>query len=233
MQREDDRIIAVEGGCVCALGDRSSAYEILARFFGGSAHGLGATVAPLLHATRTCQTQPYIDQAAIDVTAVAAADALEDEAGEKAFENTRRSLIGGVDGFDPFLHAVPANECVFVGGDICTAQVRAHYQAAGYAAPDTLNACAGDDHIAIELDFMRFLLERVETGRTDAAGCASRFFADHLSAWAVLFAVVVSRGAEHPGLRLAGLVLDKFIACEAVTFRHAVPAHCALRGPAE
>ncbi len=232
MQREDDRMTAVDAGCACALGDRRRAYEILARFFGGSARGLGASIGPLLVATSTCHLRPYIDQAAIEATARDSEDALRDAAGEQAFESARRALIGGADGFDPFVHVVPSNECVFLGGDVCTARVRAHYQAAGYAAPETLTECLGDDHIAVELDFMRFLLERVTRGEADAAGCASRFFADHLSAWAVLFAVVVSRGAEHPALRLAGLVLDKFVACEAVTFRHAVPAHCALRGPA-
>ena len=67
----------------------------------------------------------------------------------------------------------------------------------------------------------------------DASGVvrARKFFVEHLATWGVLFAVVVSREAAEPVTRYAGLALDKFLTCEASTFRHAIPAAWTLDRP--
>ncbi len=69
----------------------------------------------------------------------------------------------------------------------------------------------------------------VAAGDPSAAVRARRFFIEHLSTWAILFAAVVAREAREPVMRYAGLALDKFLTCEAATFRHSILSHSGVR----
>lgn len=218
-------------GCSCHLVDRIDAYRELSFLLHGSEEGAADSVIRLISATRSCHKMPYIDEDLIqDLSRSAFLELLDIEV-RRDFAIERVQLFGECD-YDPMVNVIPPRESTYLDtGDGARLQsVSDAYERAGYVPPDRLSALGCPDHIAVELDFMAYCLERISFEAT-APDCAREFFVNHLAGWAVLFAVATERRAVHPAMRFTALVLDKFLACEAVTFRHSVPSLCALRDP--
>jgi TorA maturation chaperone TorD len=70
-------------------------------------------------------------------------------------------------------------------------------------------------HIANELDFVAHCLSLDGAGLDGAAEASTKFIADHLFPWGIVFAAAVSAVAEHPVTRFAGLALEGLLFCEA------------------
>jgi len=66
-----------------------------------------------------------------------------------------------------------------------------------------------DDHIAVELEFMRFLLEKSATDPQALAWSAS-FFTEQLSGWATRFAESLTAGARSDFYRALGQIMAEF-----------------------
>ncbi|MDO9556071.1 MAG: molecular chaperone TorD family protein [Coriobacteriia bacterium] len=215
--------------CSCHLVDRIDTYRELSRLFHGSEEAAADSIIRLVSATRSCHKMPYIDEDLIQSLHREAFLELLDPEVRRDFAIERVQLFGECD-YDPRVNVVPPRESTYLdtGDGSRVESVRAAYAHAGYDPPKRLAALDCPDHIAVELDFMAHCLERL-CGDATLADCAHDFFVDHLSGWAVLFAVATERRAFHASMRYSALVLDKFLACEAVTFRHSVPALCALR----
>ncbi|MBN2822519.1 MAG: molecular chaperone TorD family protein [Coriobacteriia bacterium] len=217
------------GVCQCHLIDRIDTYRELSNLIHGAEDGAADSIVRLVSSTRSCHRMPYIDEDLIQSLSREAFLELLDPDVRRDFAIERIQLFGECD-YNPLVNVVPPRESTYLGtGD----QSRIHiveqvYARARYTIPGRLKALDCVDHIAIELDFMAYCLERIAV-EPDASDWAHAFFAEHLAAWAVLFAVATQRRAQHPAMRYAALVLDKFLACEAVTFRHAIPSLCALR----
>lgn len=135
------------------------------------------------------------------------------------------------DGFDPFENSISPSEVTYLAFDRerLVIALKETYAANGYMCPyvTPLPLCPG--HIGVELDFMRYCLERVAGGEPGYLRIASRFFGSHLKEWGVLFAVVLREKATHPALTYLSYALDKFIACETITFRQSLPSLCVQR----
>jgi hypothetical protein len=151
--------------------------------------------------------------------------ALDTREGRVAFELERERLFGERSGFDPFTHVLLADELTYLWGDPeeNIATIRSYFERVGYE-PE-----AGESvgHISTELRFMAHCLQLGRQGRPDAIAAAREFFAEHLSEWAVLFAVVTTKQAKEPAMLFAGVAFDKLLISEASVFRHAVPERCA------
>ena len=216
--------------CSCHLLDRLDTYRELSRLFHGSEHGAADSVIRLTSATRSCRQMPYIDEDLIQSLSRKAFLELLDPELRRDFAIERIQLFGECE-YDPRVNVVPPRESTYLdsGDGARIESVREAYARGIYTPPARLAALGCLDHIAVELDFMAHCLERISLDAA-SADCARSFFAEHLAGWAVLFAVATERRATHAAMRYTALVLDKFLACESVTFRHSVPELCALRG---
>ncbi len=217
-------------GCTCHLIDRIDTYRELSRLFHGPEETAADSIIRLVSATRSCHRMPYIDEELIQSLSRSAFLELLDPAVCRDFAIERVQLFGECD-YDPMVNVVPPRESTYLdsGDGERIESVLAAYHASAYVMPEHLAALNCPDHIAVELDFMAHCLERVSLDAI-SGDCAHDFFSSHLSGWAVLFAVATERRATHPAMRYTALILDKFLACESVTFRHSVPSLCALRG---
>jgi len=221
---------STSNSCTCHLIDRIDTYRELSTLFHGSEDDAPDAVVRVGSSTRSCHQMPYIDEEAIQVLSRKAFLTLLDQDSRRDFAIERVQLFGECD-YDPLVNVVPPREATYLdsGDGERIRMVEAAYAQAGYRLPSRLAHLGCPDHIAVELDFMAHCLERVSLDAV-TSDCAAEFFAQHLSAWAVLFAVATERRASHPAMRYTALILDKFLACESVTFRHSVPSLCALRG---
>ncbi|MFC6939814.1 molecular chaperone [Salinirubellus sp. GCM10025818] len=84
------------------------------------------------------------------------------------------------------------------------ADVEASYEAAGWNPPDDYPEEA--DFIAVELAFLRYLVERQRTGAEEAFGFERVFLDEHLLEWTDAF-VEETREEADPGLFLAGALI--------------------------
>lgn len=78
----------------------------------------------------------------------------------------------------------------------------------------TLEYAELPDHVAIELEFMYYLLSRAYSDAQDAEtylGKANTFLVEHLSNWLPEFGVRVSEKSSHPFYQKAGLLLEAMI----------------------
>ncbi|MHB1136281.1 MAG: metallophosphoesterase family protein [Coriobacteriia bacterium] len=221
------------GLCCCAIDDRVASYEALARLFRGDVSEVAAAIHRLRASMRSCRVSRTVDEVAV-VAAYAEADRLiRGQEGREGVVHERQRLYGGQKGFDPFTNVLSPDESTYVSEDPrqCLKLLSRTYRDGAFTAP----AIGGGQHspgdIATELSYMGHCLRMAAAGDAGAVVRARHFFVEHLSTWGVLFAVVVSREAAEPVMRYAGLALDKFLACEAGTFRHAIPESCGL-GPA-
>lgn len=227
-----ERVIAeqVSGVCVCHIGDRIAAYEYLSYLLLGPESGMLNAVRGLMAATASCRPMEYLDEARLAQVAAAAVAALAGRGGASACHAQREQLLGHLD-FDPFENSISPSEATYLAFDRerLVSSLDRTYTSSGYACPfdDAVRSCPG--HIGVELDFMRYCLERVAGGEVAFQEVASGFFASHLKEWGVLFAVVLRDKATHPALTYLSYALDKFIACEVITFRQSLPSLCVQR----
>lgn len=213
----------------CYLVDRIDTYRELSHLLHGSEESAADSIVRLVSATRSCRCMSYIDEDLIQSLSREAFLGLLDPDARREFAIERAQLFGER-GCDSLANIVPPCESTYldVGDGERVDSVLEAYAHAGYVPPVRLAALNCPDHIATELDFMAHCLERVSLDAA-SADCAHDFFANHLAGWAVLFAVATERRATHVAIRYTALVLDKFFACEAVTFKYGVPSLCALR----
>ncbi len=219
-----------EGLCSCAINDRIASYEALARLFRGDISEVAVAIHHLRTSMRSCRISRTVDEAAV-VEAYADADrAIRTRDGRVKAVHERRRLYGDLSGFDPFANVLSPDESTYVSEDpqTCLVVLSLTYRESAFTVPAIGGEVHGPGDIATELSFISHCLRMAAVGDADAAVRARRFFAEHLATWGVLFAVVVSREAREPVMRYAGLALDKFLTCEAATFRHAIPDACRL-----
>lgn len=211
--------------CACALTDRVAMYEGIAAIFGGDAEEAAEALRTIRASIDGCRTSRYVDEPAIRRSLERADLALETAEGRAAFDAERDRLFGERSGFDPFTHVLSADELTYLWGDpeenIDT--IRSVYDRVGFMPPP------GDSvgHISTELRFMAHSLRSGRQGDPDAIAAAREFFIEHLSEWAVLFAVVTTKQAKEPAMLFAGMAFDKLLISESSVFRHAVPERCA------
>lgn len=210
--------------CTCAINDRIAAYEALARIYRGDVAEVGPAVSRLREAMRTCRVSLHVDEAAVLTAFEGASGALRSATGREAFVVERQRLYGGRAGFDPFSNVLSPDEYTYLTEDrgANLVALEGAYREAKFTIPDIGGSERSPGDIATELSFMAHCLRAAASGDLGAAGRARTFFADHLSSWGVIFAVVVSREAREPVMRYAGLALDKFLTCEAATFRYSL-----------
>lgn len=218
------------GLCSCAIDDRVASYEALARLFRGDVWEVSVAIRGLRTSMRSCRVSRTVDEVAV-VAAYAEADKMiRSQEGREGVVHERQRLYGELRGFDPFANVLSPDESTYVSEDprTCLELLSLTYREGAFTAP----AIGGGQHspgdIATELSYMGHCLRMAAVGDAGAVVRARQFFVEHLAAWGVLFAVVVSREAAEPVMRYAGLALDKFLACEAGTFRHAIPESCGL-----
>ncbi|MBF4510842.1 MAG: metallophosphoesterase family protein [Aeromicrobium sp.] len=218
-----------EHSCTCVLSDRIEAYECFASIFSAPASRVAAAILRLESAMRSCRHNPHIDDATIAAVHAEAVRALATPDGRAAFEAERERLYGDCRRFDPFSHVLSASELTYLSGDepMNRAELVTTYTQAGFDPSRFEGACVG--HIAVELAFVGHCLRQVGSEGPEGLQTARRFFVAHLADWAVLFAVVTGQQAIEPVNRYAGLALDKYLMCEAATFRTAVPEYCEMR----
>ncbi|MHB1342195.1 MAG: hypothetical protein ACYC77_00590 [Coriobacteriia bacterium] len=234
MQTSRTIVDEAAGTCVCHIGDRIAAYEHLSHLLLGPASGALDAVQRLRSATVSCKRLEYLDEVRIVQAGVEAASVLAKPASVAAFAAERDALLGTGE-FDPFSNAISPSEATYLAfdrADLINILVQT-YRMAGYVQPSGPYGALCPSHIGVELDFMRLCLEHVAWGEERYLDLASRFFRSHLREWGVLFAVVLREKAVHPGLIYTSYALDKFIACESITFRHSLPALCIQRAVAD
>ncbi len=216
--------------CVCHIGDRGAAYAGLSTLLIGPPEASLAAVERLMTATVTCKRFEYLDEMEIDRCAAAACAALSSAEGIQAFAKERLWLFGDGE-FDPFLNGVSPTESTYLAfdRDALRTSLASVYAMAEYKP----RLCPGErqcpGHIGVELDFMRHCLDHIAWGDERFVPLAREFFGNHLREWGILFAVVLRDKAVHPALTYLSWALDKFIACEAVTFRQSLPSLCVQR----
>lgn len=220
-----------EGMCTCAIDERIASYESLARLFRDDMPGVVVAIRRLRIAMRWCRVSRNVDEQAICEAFGGADRAIRTEEGREAFLEERRRLFGGESSFDPFSNVVSPDESAYVstGLDGCLVVLGFAYRDGRFTAPAIGGIERGMGDIATELSYMGHCLRMVAAGDPSAAVRARRFFIEHLSTWAILFAAVVAREAREPVMRYAGLALDKFLTCEAATFRHSILSHSGVR----
>jgi len=221
---------ARDRGCTCHLADRIDTYRELSKLLHGTEEDAADSIVRLQSSTRSCHVMPYIDEGLIQSLSHKAFLELMDPERRRDFAIERVQLFGECD-YDPRVNVVPPRESTYLdpGDGSRIREVQEIYSRCGYTIPRRLRGLECPDHISVELDFMAHCLERISLD-ADSNQTAHAFFSQHLSGWAVLFAVATERRAMHTTIRYTALVLDKFLACESVTFRHSVPSLCALRG---
>lgn len=82
----------------------------------------------------------------------------------------------------------------FIGEGL--AEVEASYGAAGWTPPEDYGE--ENDHIAVELAFLRYLVDRQRTGAEEAFGYERVFLEEHLSTWTDDFVDAVEAETEEP-----------------------------------
>lgn len=95
----------------------------------------------------------------------------------------------------------------FIGEGL--AEVEASYGAAGWAAPDDYPE--ENDFVAVEMAFLRYLIERQREGHDETVGFERVFIEQHLSEWVVDFADEMREEADD-GLFLAGALICEGLA---------------------
>lgn len=209
--------------CRCDLGARIRTYGALADVFGGDAEEVAAAVVALRGAGTWCSLA-YYDDAAIRAACAEAERAARDPGVVARFVEERRAIIGGEE-FDPFVNQVSPCEATYLPEEpeALIGLLGALYEKTGYVIRYNLPCIS---HIAVELDYMRFVLERVRAGDGDMTEVAVTFFFEHVAGWSLLFAVAFGDAAEHPISRCAAIALDRFLSCEEHIIRSSVPANC-------
>jgi hypothetical protein len=212
--------------CRCDVDARIKTYGALADVFGGSAEEASAAVVSLRGAGSWCSLAFYDDDA-IQAVYREAERAARDPQEAARFIDERRAIIGG-EQFDPFTHRVSPCGAMYVTDkpEELLEQLAALYRKTGYVIRYRVPC---ESHISVELDYMRFVLERVRAGDAGASEEAKDFFLTHLSGWSLLFAVAFADAVEHPISRCAAVTLDRFLSCEEHVVRASVPAYCILR----
>ena len=94
----------------------------------------------------------------------------------------------------------------FIGEGL--AEVEASYGAAGWAAPEDYPE--EDDFIAVEMTFLRYLIDQQRNGHEEAFGFERVFIDEHLSQWIDDF-VAETRGETDDGLFLAAALVCRGI----------------------
>lgn len=216
------------GTCTCFIDDRTASYEALARLYRGDITEVAVALRRLRSSMRSCRVTRNVDEEAVREAFEAADVAIRCQEGREAFVRERERLYGGQGEFDPFRNVLSPDEATYVAESPGSAlgALESCYQEGRFTAPAIGGLERGPGDIAIELSYMAHCLRMAVAGDATAVVRARKFFVEHLATWAVLFAVVVSRESAEPVMRYAGLALDKFLTCEAATFRHAIPAAC-------
>lgn len=219
-----------EGLCTCAIDDRIISYEALARLFRGDISEVAGALRRLRASMRSCRVSRTVDESAVADYYAAADRTIRSQEGREAVVEERRRLYGEGTGFDPFANVLSPDESTYVSEDPreCLEVLTRTYHEGAFTAPAIGGTEHDPDDIATELSYMGHCLRMAAVGDAIGVVRARRFFVEHLATWGVLFAVVVSREAAEPVMQYAGLALDKFLACEAATFRHAIPDTCHL-----
>ena len=214
--------------CSCAVRDRITAYESFSAAFQDGPGQMVATLTRLKNSMHSCIKNPHIDDDQIVAAYELAIRALGTEEGRAAFAEERFRLYGECRRFDPFSHVLSASELTYLSGDMAAnrSALNALYDAVGFIPSEPEAGCIG--HISVECAFMAHCLRRGTEGAS-SLGAAREFFIGHLADWAVLFAVVTAQQAREPVMRYVGMALDKYLICEAATFRTAVPEYCEMR----
>ncbi|MBN2247807.1 MAG: metallophosphoesterase family protein [Coriobacteriia bacterium] len=219
-----------DGICTCVIDDRIVSYEALARLFRGDISEVAVAMRRLRTSMRSCRVSRTVDEATVVATYAAADRSIRTQEGREAVVRERQRLYGEQKGFDPFANVLSPDESTYVSEDprTCLEVLSQTYREGAFTAPAIGGVKRGPGDIATELSYVGHCLRMAAVGDAGAVVRARRFFIEHLAAWGVLFAVVVSREATDPVVRYAGLALDKFLTCEAATFRHAIPKACEL-----
>lgn len=217
-----------DGTCTCAIDDRIASYEALARLFRGDISEVAAATRRLRASMRSCRVSRTVNEATVVATYAEADSCIRSQDGRDAVLRERERLYGGKTGFDPFANVLSPDESTYVSEDprLCIESLVVVYRGGAFTAPAIGGVEHGPGDIATQLSYMGHCLRMAAVGDAGAVVRARQFFVEHLATWGVLFAVVVSREAAEPVMRYAGLALDKFLACEAAIFRHALPEAC-------
>jgi len=93
------------------------------------------------------------------------------------------------------------------------AEVEASYAAAGWSPPDEYPE--EDDHVAVEMAFLRHLIERQQGGDEETFGFQRVFHDEHLSEWIDDCARDVLDNTDEPFYEAAGYLLSGYVAFEA------------------
>jgi len=92
------------------------------------------------------------------------------------------------------------------------AKVEASYGAGGWTAPDDYPE--EDDHVAVEMAFLRYLIRRQQAGDEEAFGFQRVFHEEHLSQWIDEFAREVVDETDSTFYEAAAYILSGFVAFE-------------------
>lgn len=88
------------------------------------------------------------------------------------------------------------------------AQVQASYAAAGWNPPEAYPE--EDDHVAVELAFLRYLVDRQRRGDEETFGFERVFLDEHLFHWVEAFAEDVLDTTDEPFYRAGAKVVEGF-----------------------
>ncbi|WP_137286895.1 TorD/DmsD family molecular chaperone [Halorussus salinisoli] len=92
------------------------------------------------------------------------------------------------------------------------AEVTASYSAAGWSPPEEYPE--EDDHLAVELAFLRYLVDRQRRGDEETFGFERVFLDEHLLHWVEAFAEDVLAATDEPFYRAGAKVVEGFVAFE-------------------
>lgn len=92
------------------------------------------------------------------------------------------------------------------------AEVQASYSAAGWSPPEEYPE--EDDHIAVELAFLRYLVDRQRQGDEETFGFERVFLDEHLQQWIEAFAVEVLDETDEPLYRAGAKIVEGFVEFE-------------------
>jgi TorA maturation chaperone TorD len=93
------------------------------------------------------------------------------------------------------------------------AKVEASYSAAGWSPPDDYPE--ENDHVAVELAFLKHLIERQRAGAEETFGFQRVFHEEHLSQWIDDCAADVLENTDEPFYEAAAHLLSGYVAFEA------------------
>lgn len=92
------------------------------------------------------------------------------------------------------------------------AKVQASYSAAGWSSPDSYPE--EDDFVAVELAFLRYLVDRQRRGDEETFGFERVFLDEHLLHWIDAFADEVYEETDEPFYRAGAKIVEGFAAFE-------------------